>query len=659
MGMMKALYTLGICILTMLGFSPDIFSACVSGFVVDANGNPINNVDLDLFNAVTGEKLVFPPGYNDNTNPLGDYSICVLPGFYHIAFDPPDSTHFLGTKIFNVDIRADIVLPDIVLGTGIAISGTITDSSGAPVVDADVDVDSLGGGRVYTPNDKSKILTGAYWIVVPPGQFRIRFDPPTTGGRLRGYQIDSANIVRDTVINVSMMNGMLFSGLVTNSVGAGIRDVDVDLRVDSTGQKVFVSNNSTDSTGFYNVAVPLGTFEIRYTPPAGTRHVAELIDNFVISKDTSWNLTLGDGVICSVFVHDSVGNPIEGIDLDLKYAGTATKLFTPNDKSNIDGYVVTAVLPDIYEVQLQPPAGTFFDQLVLDSVSILRDTLLNLLLPEVQRINWTGQVVNSVGDGLAGVKIDLQSRISGKKAFIANNVTDSLGNFVLAVPVGRFDALISAPAGSRYVSTNIENSVFNIDTTWQPIVLSSGVFFTANVFDDTGQPLQGADLDFTSETIGKPVYTPFDNTDAVGNAIVSVPPDIYTITVDPPAASALLSTTLNGVFVTKDTSVTFLLSGSILPSDVNFILKQNYPNPFNAGTNIQYFLLTNDFVSLNVYNVLGQHVKSLEQQNNQVGIYVVPWDGTNESGEPAASGIYFYRIETNIGHETRRMLLIR
>jgi len=422
---------------------------------------------------------------------------------------------------------------------------------------------------------------------------------------------------------------------------------------------VFISNNNTDSTGFYNVAVPAGIFEIRYTPPVGTRFVAELKDSFVIAGDTSWDQILGQGVICSVFVHDSTGNPVANVDLDLKYAATGVKLFTPNDKTNLEGYVVTAVFPDVYEVQLQPPPGSFFDQLVIPAVAINTDTIFSLLLPEVRRINWSGQINNTVGQGLADIKIDLQVRLTGTKAFLSNNLTDSLGYFNLAAPVGTYDVLISPPAGSRYVGQNIENSVFTGDTLWPPIILSSGVLFSALVFNDLGVPLQGADLDFTSETSGNPVYTPYDNSDAQGRAVVAIAPDIYTVQVEPPLNSQLFSVTLSGLIVSNDTTVTFLLSGAGLPNNVNFILKPNYPNPFNSQTNIQYFMLTDGLVSLDVYNILGQHVKSLKDEFNQVGMYVVRWNGTNDGGEQAASGIYFYRMITKQRHETRRMLLVR
>ncbi len=663
--MHKILCFIGLCLLALLLHQPRVDSACVSGLVYDANGNPINNVDLDFFNAATGVKLIFAPTLDDNTDVFGSYGpICVLPGLYHISYDPPDSTHFMGTKIFNVDLRSlgistDTVMPQIVLNLGIVISGVVTDSAGVPVVDANVNVDSLNGGRVYTSNDKSKLGTGAYWTVVPPGTYRIRYQPPPTGGRLRGVQIDSATIVRDTVINASMINGMLFSGSVTNSIGNAVQDVNVDLRIAASGQKVFVSNNRTDSIGFYQVAVPVDTYTVIYTPPVGSRYVAETKDSFVIAGDITWDQILGEGVICSVFVHDSTGSPVFNADLDLKYFSTGVKLFTPNDKSNTDGYIVTAVFPDIYEVQIQPPPGSFYNQLVIPSVTITSDKTLSLLLPEVQRINWSGQVINSAGIGFSDVKIDLQVKLTGTKAFLVNNLTDSLGYFSFAAPIGTYDALFSAPAGTRYVSQNIENVVFSANTLWQAIILQSGILFTALVYDNLGQPLLGADLDFTLESTSNNILTPYDNTDAMGLSVSAVPAGVYTIKVDPPLNSPLFSTNISGISVMSDTAVTFLLSGASQPTASNFILNPNYPNPFNSQTNIQYFLLSDDRVSLSVYNILGQRVKTLRDEFQPSGMYVTQWDGTNSRFEPVATGVYFYLFTTSTGKESHQMMLVR
>jgi len=91
----------------------------------------------------------------------------------------------------------------------------------------------------------------------------------------------------------------------------------------------------------------------------------------------------------------------------------------------------------------------------------------------------------------------------------------------------------------------------------------------------------------------------------------------------------------------------------------NFTLSQNYPNPFNPTTTISYSLLHNSNVNLTIYNMLGQKVRTLINQNQSSGIKKVVWNGRDNAGNQVASGIYFYRLEAVGFEETKRMLLIR
>lgn len=96
----------------------------------------------------------------------------------------------------------------------------------------------------------------------------------------------------------------------------------------------------------------------------------------------------------------------------------------------------------------------------------------------------------------------------------------------------------------------------------------------------------------------------------------------------------------------------------ISPS-AGYRLSDNYPNPFNPETTIEYELSTAGSVRLEVYNLLGQKIKTLVDQNQVAGAYRVAWNGNNEFGEQMASGIYLYRIATNEFQATKRMLLHR
>lgn len=88
-------------------------------------------------------------------------------------------------------------------------------------------------------------------------------------------------------------------------------------------------------------------------------------------------------------------------------------------------------------------------------------------------------------------------------------------------------------------------------------------------------------------------------------------------------------------------------------------LEGNYPNPFNPETNISFSLPNAMDVELTVYNVLGQHIKTLVDRPMAAGEHVAVWDGRGESGQSVASGIYFYRLTTEETVATRKMLLLK
>ena len=90
-----------------------------------------------------------------------------------------------------------------------------------------------------------------------------------------------------------------------------------------------------------------------------------------------------------------------------------------------------------------------------------------------------------------------------------------------------------------------------------------------------------------------------------------------------------------------------------------FSLDQNYPNPFNPNTMIRFSLPKDCWVKLEVYNLLGQKVKTLVDQMLLAGTKEVVWDGKNQAGALVSSGIYFYRIQTKDFTDIKKMVLVK
>ncbi|MCH7755672.1 T9SS type A sorting domain-containing protein [candidate division KSB1 bacterium] len=93
-----------------------------------------------------------------------------------------------------------------------------------------------------------------------------------------------------------------------------------------------------------------------------------------------------------------------------------------------------------------------------------------------------------------------------------------------------------------------------------------------------------------------------------------------------------------------------------------FALEQNYPNPFNPSTIITYAIPishNNQQVKLEIFNALGQKVRTLINEQLSANFHTIEWDGTNDLGRPVTSGLYLYRIEAGSFVQVRKMLFLK
>ena len=92
---------------------------------------------------------------------------------------------------------------------------------------------------------------------------------------------------------------------------------------------------------------------------------------------------------------------------------------------------------------------------------------------------------------------------------------------------------------------------------------------------------------------------------------------------------------------------------------LEFSLGQNYPNPFNPTTTIRFSLPKAEKVRLKIYNILGQEVRTLLDENKTTGVHQLEWDGRDGKGSVVSSGLYFYKLETTSFKEVKRMVFLK
>jgi hypothetical protein len=89
----------------------------------------------------------------------------------------------------------------------------------------------------------------------------------------------------------------------------------------------------------------------------------------------------------------------------------------------------------------------------------------------------------------------------------------------------------------------------------------------------------------------------------------------------------------------------------------NFKLEQNNPNPFNPSTTIKYELFDASYVRLKVFDLIGKEIAILVDENQAAGQYSIEFDASKYTS--LTSGIYFYKLETNISSEVKKMILTK
>jgi len=94
----------------------------------------------------------------------------------------------------------------------------------------------------------------------------------------------------------------------------------------------------------------------------------------------------------------------------------------------------------------------------------------------------------------------------------------------------------------------------------------------------------------------------------------------------------------------------------INPIETN--LYGNYPNPFNPTTTIEFSIQNDSQIDLSIYNIKGQKIANLINEQLQIGGHSIIWDGTDDSGKPVSSGIYYYKLDVNGKTESVRKCLL-
>lgn len=643
--------------------------------VLDPDGEPASSVSVSGYTEPYSGLRPGRDGWVTIEAPAGEFTL------YAVPFEGSELAR--EERLVRVTGDAELVIG---LRRGFAVSGTVVDAAGAPVEGARVEYTvDLETGYTQTERD------GRFRFVAlaDPAQYWIRVSPPASSVL---YQREVPVLVDgDTEVEVALPYGeptrhwseVTHSRLPLSRVSGSHQDAaagdldddgDMDLAVASGRDPHFILTNEGGGQFTYE-GLPLEA----YTGNSYVSHrigLADLdgdwlLDVVVVSSDYRRHelvLNLGDGGFSEAGDLLPAYRPANAValgdvdgdgDVDVAVGNGAGSISHPNSLFLNDGL---ARFEDASATHLPPRADDTRD---LELADLDRDGDLDLLvgnqqdnalllndgagrfaaapagalpLTELPEITNVVALEDVDGDG------DLDALfVNGWPPVYPRPDTVATHRLLLNDGGGRFvDASQRLPAG---LMISVDGNLVDLTGDGAPDVVMSSTLPAHRVFANSGTGW-------------------FEATDEV------VLPAGMTGSGCRFAAADYDGDGVGDLFLPNTMGVDRLLLGRLPPTAVEegsgegavpaaWALLQNYPNPLNAGTVIPLVLSRPGQVELSIFDVLGQRVRRLVRGDRRAGPHAVAWDGLDDEGRPAASGVYVYRLSAMGVRLERRMVMIR
>jgi hypothetical protein len=437
------------------------------------------------------------------------------------------------------------------------LTGKVTDLGGAGIFNVTINFVDACTGAIAPATGNVTSSTGDFRATVYAGVYDLEFSPPA-GSLYQAWRIRNFDLtVGRTLAPVSLGFGVIVSGRVNDSAGAGIPNVFVRFFPPGSSDRTFAVRDRTDLSGNFSIVVPAGTYDIKYGPPPGTRYLGLVRPSLPIPGNaTLATVVLATGLLLSGLLTDSAPQPHPVVNANVDATNTATgeKLFLSHDRTDATGAFTLAIPPGAYVFGFKPEKCNLLVGRESAATTISADTTLPAvaLLPGVL---VKGTVTDTRAVPLFDVNTNFIVASTGLPVFTFDDHTDASGNYSAVIPGQGTYNIDYAPnrgvrlAGFKMTGVSVNNNSAQVLPTVQ---LQDAVLVTGRTVTYTNTPLADIDLDFFSHGTTTKLYTPNDHTDTAGTFVVAVPPGTYDIRLEPPSTTSFAAKRLRSVTVPAD-----------------------------------------------------------------------------------------------------------
>lgn len=321
--------------------------------------------------------------------------------------------------------------------------GTVTDSLGTPIANADFDVFDLEGNKL-TASDNTDAL-GQYQLVLDPGRYDVLVEPALGSGfaprMTRGVEVSG-------VTRLDWRLGPAFRQLGRVRAASGRPVVAARIEFDrlSDGERVPALGDVSSPFGTFVAYVEHGRFSVTSTPPESTGLAPARIAPWEMPGPDTLDFVHDLASRFSGRVLDAAGAPVANVRLAFNRSTDGVRVPAAENRSGADGAFRTRVLPGLYDVVLEPPRGMRLCAKRLLDVDLAADASRDVTLEA--GFVFGGRVTDRAGQPLVGADWDVASEATGTSVPTPGDNTDADGLYALVLPAGTYRLTLAPPAGS-------------------------------------------------------------------------------------------------------------------------------------------------------------------------------------------------------------------
>lgn len=598
-----------------------------------------------------------------------------------------------GGRVYVIDVTSNNITNQFELGKNVTNQGIITVSPDdsklylpSGITGTSYERPIEGVNKIFVIDLASRSVTAEIEIIGGPIVMRLSSDGQTgyvsTFAAKKLFVVD---LVNNTVIAEIDWDGILageewrrndFRDMVITPDGARLYvtgwDADAILVAD------LLTNSMTNVIELNEITTQLS--EIAITPDGRRIYISGLV-----GEDSIGHLFVVDTETQSLLQEISVGNFLANLcftsDGRLLYVVSQTRVLEMEVATN---KVIREIPLEnkgyLLDIALVPLQEKVYVTDVQDQYVYAVDLRSGTVVKRID-VGWWPQMVVVTPDGSRAYVSRQNNPHDAGGLVIIDTATDQVIGMI-APPIGttgtngRHDLLAVTPDGTQIYWETSPDYMNIVDIASNQVVKSINLQTNRDVFATRG--IHPSDIAFTSD--GSRAYIPCGDAfyvivwDVVTQTIID-----YIVDVGVGPGSIVIAPDNKFAYVTngesEDVSVIDLgsntviarifIQGNVLTAvdAVNFpkgyYLSQNFPNPFNPTTSIRFQLPKRSQVSIKIYDILGQEIRTLVNKDFEAGYHIVTWDGLNNSGIKVTSGVYLYRMEAGDFVKVRKALFLK